>query len=175
VELEVRRESIHDGAYRRFNKEGMVFGEFIAVVPDLVSRGLIGVGAISLIVFLLLGGKRRPWYDIASYLVLVAMVIGSGVWLEARKIRVPETTPASERVRQPALACTDSNGRFGLVQIRLHVFNTDRSGHGYDQLGLPAAGEWLVSNSRVRDIQSNTSDFPNKRWGARWDCVAGPN
>lgn len=150
----------------------------VTVVPELVSRGLLGIGALTLLLFVV-QGRNRTIVDSVFYLLLVAMVLGTGTILELNGVNFPESPTSSSQVEAendsssaPPFACTDEHGRFGIVQIRLNIFNANKKSHGYGELGLPKAGDWLISTNQVKSI--STSDRLNKRWGARWDCVVGP-
>jgi hypothetical protein len=150
--------------------------ETISVLPNFLSYGVIGLGAIVLVLFVVIGGRRQGPLIVLSFVFLSLAIISSGVFLEYAKLR----PWSSQGEPLPAGACTDATGKLGIVVVKLRIFNNDRAdgggftSHGYGEEGRPARGGWLYSSSQISDVKGKTTDYPNKRWGASWDCISGP-
>lgn len=155
------------------------FSNIVSVFPQFLSWGTIGVGAISLTLFIILARRDQSIFVIGMFSFLSIFMIGVGAYLELSKS--PDVVPTII----PKQTCTNDAGKFGTVQIRLHIFNNEKhdsgenkgqfKGHGFDQIGLPSAENWLVSTFQVKDLKSNSEgDYLNKRWGAQWKCIVPP-
>ena len=106
-------------------------------LPKYLSYGAIGLGAISMLLFLAVGRRETPALTQVLYVILSLAVVGSGVFLEWAKAKPVEQAHVD--------ACTDAKGNFGQVVLRLDLRNKASSSIGQTLTGRRAPGDGLLT------------------------------
>ena len=143
----------------------MAVSEIVKDLPPFLSYGVIGLGAIALLLFLFIGRQSTPIMTQFLYVILTLFVVATGGFLEWTK-----TIPVSERHVD---SCTDSLGNFGQVRLKLDVLNDDLTSNGPTLSGLRTKNEpliALVTLGFLADLIQTTS-WRQKRFMASWECA----
>jgi hypothetical protein len=143
----------------------MQITDILAAIPKYLSYGVLGLGAVALVLFLLIGRQSTPILTQVLFVALSLFVVACGAFLEWAK-----SAPTDEL---RANACTDAQGHFGQVKLTLDVLNQDLSSNGPTLAGRRFANEPLVSLDTLGFLAdpNRTASWPEKRYMTSWDCL----
>lgn len=105
--------------------------------------------------------------------VIIAAVITGSLGIVGTLLAQSDRSFAFFMGDLPPSICTTKSGEIGRVQLITHIFNSDRTPHGHNEIHpVSASGEYRVSDNDVQDIRDVTERlYLEKRWGAKWECV----
>jgi hypothetical protein len=71
----------------------------------------------------------------------------------------------------PVDTCIKPNGSVGKLQLYIKIFNKEKTPHGHDEDGIRKSGQWLISATQLAKVESITSSWREKRYGAKWSYI----